>query len=520
MSDMFDTKNDGKTASLLDSALKLGPYAAENGKPDVILIARLFAEDVLFFPEQPFERKDNKLTLSPQFNKMMQGEHPFIAQHSRTFFLALMDLFVQLDTSEELYIPKNSLHQKILKPLLDDRLTGLSFLNLMAYHMVKIVEKDNENTYLVVIDRNVIAGIPDAYHYVCKFIKFARNYNEKRGAFAVYFSSAINLDSPISGKLIPVSGAIAGRTVSDICGFTVQEDGTITDGDKTIIETEQRSFDIQLGTRPPRPKEEMTNEQLEAKLDKNVIIGIRCYTKEAFIAYKKIPIELRAGSFSHLRSTNGVIARVSDMMSLGITNYCLQNVLEVSYWEDAVQFEGGTLTYNIRIRYEDGKVGDGSFDPNQIPNELIAISQRLTEDEIYHTLLINAVKACDSGKTLIVPNVYDKDEIEVVGTQYEGRSARIEGVKVGDKLILIREPSNIYDKNAIDVQNVTGSLGHLPSHIANRLSPAIDMGLITCTATVSEVLPLSKRGARAKKAILKVRLNYDLVERTKACPSR
>jgi hypothetical protein len=214
---------------------KLGPYAAENGKLDAILIARLFAEDVLFFPETPLERKGNKLNLNPQFNAEKQGEHPFIMQNSQAFFSALGDLFIQLDTRKELQVPKSQIHPEMLKPLLDDRLTGLSFLNLMAYHMVKIVEKDDEkddgkDIYMVIVDQNVIAGIPEAYHYICKFIRFAREYNEKPGAFVVRFASAINFDSPISGTLTPVEGADVVQptgTGKGVWGFMVEEDGKI-----------------------------------------------------------------------------------------------------------------------------------------------------------------------------------------------------------------------------------------------------------------------------------------------------
>lgn len=167
-----------KTAPKKKTATKapeehLGPCAGENGKIDAILTARLFAEDVLFFPETKFERTDNGVSnANLQFNAVKMNEYPFIAQNTQIIWPALQDLFIQLDTNKDLKVPKSKLHPKLLRPLLDDRLTGLSFLNLMAYHMVKIIENgENKNEYLVAVDQNVIAGIPDAYNYIIKFIK-------------------------------------------------------------------------------------------------------------------------------------------------------------------------------------------------------------------------------------------------------------------------------------------------------------------------------------------------------------
>lgn len=99
-------------------------------------------------------------------------------------------------------------------------------------------------------------------------------------------------------------------------------------------------------------------------------------------------------------------------------------------------------------------------------------------------------------------------EIEVAGTGYEGRSDRIESVKVGDRLKLVRESDNEFDQNAIDVRNKEGSLGHIPVVVASILAPLLDSGA-SCDAIVTEVVPLSARSAKAKKAILKICLEYN-----------
>ena len=208
---------------------RLGLLAADNGTIDVILFARLFAEDVLFFPEKKRVREGGKLkTIDLQVNSLKQNDYKHILSNPQTLMSesALTELLLELDTNCELHIPTNKIHKRLLRPLLDDRLTGLSFLNLMAYHMVKITENsDEENAYFAVVDRNVMAGIPDACKYICNFIKFARQYNEKPGTFSVAFASAVNFDSPISDQLTPVPGAVTGQ---DMMEYTVHPDGSIT----------------------------------------------------------------------------------------------------------------------------------------------------------------------------------------------------------------------------------------------------------------------------------------------------
>ena len=92
------------------------------------------------------------------------------------------------------------------------------------------------------------------------------------------------------------------------------------------------------------------------------------------------------------------------------------------------------------------------------------------------------------------------------GTQYEGRSERIEAVRVGDLVSLVREPDNMYDPQAIDVRNADGSLGHIPADVVCELAPLIDKELYDCTAVVSSVTRLSERSGRARKALISVKV--------------
>ena len=158
--------------------------------------------------------------------------------------------------------------------------------------------------------------------------------------------------------------------------------------------------------------------------------------------------------------------------------------------------------------------------------ELVAIAQKKKDTELVAMLLnyrgenisrdiINKmVDLEDRGNIKIYSNVSAEIcenidfSFEVVGTQFEGRSQRIENVKVGQGMNIKREPNNEYDSMAISINDLEGnSLGHVPAYIVEFLSPLIDAGeVVISEAKVYEVQPLSKRSARAKKAILEVML--------------
>lgn len=122
-------------------------------------------------------------------------------------------------------------------------------------------------------------------------------------------------------------------------------------------------------------------------------------------------------------------------------------------------------------------------------------------------LLLSDLDSCD-----IKYGNLDLDySISLSGTQYEGRNERIEKVKVGDPVELVREPDNIYDKNAINVRNAEGSLGHLAADASSVLAPYLDDDSITYEAVVSEVTPLSKRSSRCKNALISIHIDVEKI---------
>ena len=82
---------------------------------------------------------------------------------------------------------------------------------------------------------------------------------------------------------------------------------------------------------------------------------------------------------------------------------------------------------------------------------------------------------------------------DVVGLQYDNRSARLSEVNVGDAVSLIRDYGNPYDVSAVTVNHRSGELGYLPRYVARLIAPQMDTGS-TFLATIAGI----DRGAGAR----------------------
>ena len=111
-----------------------------------------------------------------------------------------------------------------------------------------------------------------------------------------------------------------------------------------------------------------------------------------------------------------------------------------------------------------------------------------------------------------------EDKYELKEVDKEGRNDRIESVKVGDvvKLVKVQEETDedeydygyeYQDNTYIDVQNEEGSLGILPNEATWILLDYLDNERLEIIATIAEVIPLSKRRKNAKKAILSIHID-------------
>ena len=108
--------------------------------------------------------------------------------------------------------------------------------------------------------------------------------------------------------------------------------------------------------------------------------------------------------------------------------------------------------------------------------------------------------------------------IKVSGTKYEGRPARIEGIKKGQGVKLARDKQNAYDSNCIEILNAQNeSLGNLPGELATVLSPLLDAGEANIIdSKVAIVTPPSQLKDKRKAPILYVSFKVKLNKATNA----
>ena len=105
---------------------------------------------------------------------------------------------------------------------------------------------------------------------------------------------------------------------------------------------------------------------------------------------------------------------------------------------------------------------------------------------------------------------YDKEtetiyiKTEAMGTRYEGRTEQIESVKLGDKINIIRDAENAFNRNNFLLLTESNkNVGTLSADLCNVIAPLYDNGHLSFkNASVSFVEPISKRSRHAKKAIL------------------
>lgn len=104
-------------------------------------------------------------------------------------------------------------------------------------------------------------------------------------------------------------------------------------------------------------------------------------------------------------------------------------------------------------------------------------------------------------------------EIEVMGTQFNGRTELIEFLQVGDKLQIVRDADNYFDQFTLSVCNEKGEeLGTMWVNLADELSPLLDAGLARIIDShVKQVVPLSKREQGTVKAILQMEMTILLI---------
>ena len=77
--------------------------------------------------------------------------------------------------------------------------------------------------------------------------------------------------------------------------------------------------------------------------------------------------------------------------------------------------------------------------------------------------------------------------VVIVGINYDNRREAFEKLKVDEKVFLVRELDNKFDKNAIKVINNSNEmLGYVVRNKANEIAPRLDNGE-KCNSVVTEI---------------------------------
>ena len=175
----------------------LGEFSADDGKIDAIKVNNLFFDDVIFNNPEEIVYKNNKHTITGlQLNANLVDLYPQIQENSRIFIKAIYDLVTYLENNNKIVVDVNAYHKNFNNITNGEPITGITYFLMAAWHMIKIVEVD-ENEYQVLIDDNIIRGLPHGYSLLMEYINALRKYNGKTNEYKATFIGAKNFDGPI-----------------------------------------------------------------------------------------------------------------------------------------------------------------------------------------------------------------------------------------------------------------------------------------------------------------------------------
>lgn len=190
----------------------LGPFAGANGRIDATIAAQLISGDYLFFESGHISSRGNHHILNGiQGNLDKLNELPdAVLENINVFASEVRYLIDFVEQDELLVLDKECVHYQfdklnyISNGQIDSNiglgLSGIRIFLLMAWHMI-CIDHSEDNSYDVIIDKNLYAGIPDANAYICQLIKRLREFNEISDGFEVTFFTCTNLDTPMSSSI-------------------------------------------------------------------------------------------------------------------------------------------------------------------------------------------------------------------------------------------------------------------------------------------------------------------------------
>ena len=185
----------------------LGQFAAKNGKIDAIKVNNMFFEDIVFNNPEEIVYKNGRHTITGlQMNIQKVDDFPNIKNNYQLFVLEIKNIMDELENNKKLIINSNEYHKNFNKVTKKEPITGIIYLLFAAWHMIKIVE-ESKNKYKVLIDQNIINGIPNGYFRLMEYIRTLRLYNDLDENFECEFIGAMNIDGPTGVISNPVDNS-------------------------------------------------------------------------------------------------------------------------------------------------------------------------------------------------------------------------------------------------------------------------------------------------------------------------
>lgn len=174
----------------------LGQFAAKDGKIDAVKVNNMFFEDIVFNNPEEIVYKNNKHSITGlQLNIEKVDDFPSIKDNYQTFVLEINKVMEELESNGNLVVNPNQYHKNFNKVTKREPITGLIYLLFAAWHMIKIVE-EKKNSYKVLVDQNLIHGLPNGYSRLMEYIKSLRKYNGLIEDFDAEFVGVMNADGP------------------------------------------------------------------------------------------------------------------------------------------------------------------------------------------------------------------------------------------------------------------------------------------------------------------------------------
>ena len=285
------TEAQARQASASDAEIPAS-YKGKGGRLDAFRVAEWFCQDVLFSNDGDFEFDGTHHVMKGLQINAANPQSSMLAPLSEALFPEIGRVCYALEQNENLMLPKHSFHKELLRATRDEPITGLTVLDLCAWHMLMLT-RNSDNDYTAFVDTNLIKGIPDAYAFIGEFIRTLRHYNGQNEDFCVHFNLTNNLDSPCGGIDTPVSGAVC-RRIDEI---TFDGKSGDTDAALPTIEDERASIQKEI-------------EKYEASLDTELIDVLKTEAAAAKQKLDALAQKVEQNDFSRLRSIDSVIKRL------------------------------------------------------------------------------------------------------------------------------------------------------------------------------------------------------------------